>query len=465
MLNDLKVLVKQSLPYCPPEQLVAAFMAYEAGFGLISDGGSLGRWSYLGIHPDKQAYLGFDDAREAKDFLRGFIDMVHIDYDETLPPFSGGTLGLASFEFGSRLENLERRAFHFTGRAPWPDLSLMRFACVLAFDHHHETLTAIGRGADVAQAKVRLRLLVQAFEQAKGTACVKASDIALAEQMISDTSDAGFEAKISRLIRKIEAGELFQANLARHFYGRLLEKITPADVMTGLLRGGLVPYAGFWRSGGRVVVSHSPERFIGLSHNGRLETRPIKGTRPRGQTFKDDVAEAETLMNSAKDKAENLMIVDLMRHDLGKLSKTGSVKVEALQALETYPNVHHLVSTISGQIKDGLSAIDVLLATLPAGSISGAPKVAAIKVIHEMERARGPYCGSLFYIDAAGGMDSNVLIRTLAFEALEDGHWHYKVCGGAGITADSDPASERRECDTKLSLIRKVLLGDYHDTL
>lgn len=153
------------------------------------------------------------------------------------------------------------------------------------------------------------------------------------------------------------------------------------------------------------------------------------------------------------------MIVDLMRHDLSKVSEVGSVKVTALNALETYPSVHHLVSTVTAQLRPGHDAADVICATFPPGSISGAPKVQALKVIQELEAPRGPYCGSLMVIDADGGMDSSVLIRTLALEKDDGDVWHLRVCAGGGIVADSVPREERIETETKLKLIRSVLEG------
>ncbi|CAL4866133.1 Aminodeoxychorismate synthase component 1 [Asticcacaulis sp. MM231] len=229
--------------------------------------------------------------------------------------------------------------------------------------------------------------------------------------------------------------------------------------MSALQTSGAAPFGGFLNLGERCILSNSPERFIRLDSAGDLETRPIKGTRPRGKTPDEDTGFASELTLSEKDRAENLMIVDLMRHDLSRVAEVGSVRVTALHALETYPNVHHLVSTVTARLSPGKTAADVLCATFPPGSISGAPKVQAMKVIYEMEAARGPYCGSLFFIDANGAMDSNVLIRTLALERDDDQRWHVRACAGGGIVADSEPVSERIETQTKLSLIRSVMEG------
>jgi para-aminobenzoate synthetase component 1 len=274
-----------------------------------------------------------------------------------------------------------------------------------------------------------------------------------------ETPDGVHEDKVAALVRQIHAGDLFQANLARGWTGRLRADRSPGEVAAALHAHGAAPFGAMVNLGDRALVSNSPERFIRLDANGRLETRPIKGTRPRGKTPDEDAALADDLQASTKDRAENLMIVDLMRHDLSKVARTGSVAVPALNALESYANVHHLVSTVTARLAEGKTAADVLIATLPAGSISGAPKVQAMKVIHEMEPARGPYCGALFTIDAGGAMDSSVLIRTLAFERDEARRWHVRAAAGGGIVADSDPEAERIETETKLSLIRRVLEG------
>ena len=209
---------------------------------------------------------------------------------------------------------------------------------------------------------------------------------------------------------------------------------------------------------GRAVVSNSPERFIRIqAGTPRLaQTRPIKGTRPRGVDAPSDQAMAETLRASIKDRAENLMIVDLMRNDLARVCVPGTVRTPQLFEVETFTNVHHLVSTVVGELIAGLDAGEVLRATYPPGSISGAPKVQAMRVISQLEPPRGPYCGVLFWAGFDGGFDSSVLIRTVAL--VEDGEgWSFEVRAGAGIVADSDPASERLETEDKISAIRAAL--------
>ncbi|UDF03757.1 anthranilate synthase component I family protein [Asticcacaulis sp. AND118] len=451
-----------SLPFRPPEAFFGTLLTQAACAGFLSDGGKLGRWSWLCAGPETVDRFAFDDPRPVDAVLRQACDGARRDATVTTgdtsgerPPFTGGLIGLAAFELGLRLENLPLRPFRLGG-APWPELVLMSFATVLAFDLHERRLLALGRGPTADIARQRAETLA-----ARSTTATTAPPPAalMDAPLLSETPDAEFEAKVARLVAQIHAGDLFQANLARGWTGRLNAGITPDHVLRALDHAGASPFGAFVRFGDRAVVSNSPERFIRLGADGRMETRPIKGTRPRGSTSQDDTALGDELLTSAKDRAENLMIVDLMRHDLSKVAEVGSVRVEALNALESYPNVHHLVSTITAQLKPGHDAADVLLATFPPGSISGAPKVQAMKVIQALEAPRGPYCGSLFWVDASGAMDSNVLIRTAACERDADGRWRLRVAAGGGIVADSDPADERRETETKLSLLRRVLEG------
>ncbi len=203
-------------------------------------------------------------------------------------------------------------------------------------------------------------------------------------------------------------------------------------------------------------MSNSPERFVSAEADGRLETRPIKGTRPRGADAALDAAERQTLIDSDKDRAENLMIVDLMRNDLARVSTPGTVAAPQLFEVESFANVHHLVSTVTGRLAPGRSALDLLAAAFPPGSITGAPKVQAMKVISGLEPPRGPYCGSLFWAGFDGAFDSSVLIRTLAFERGADG-WRFEARAGAGIVADSDPVAERLETEAKIAALQKAL--------
>ena len=419
---------------------------------LLSDGGAYGRYSYLTALPDVMDAVAHDVEADVAGLLRAAC----AGGGEASSVFTGGVIGLAAFELGARLEGLRRRPFRIEGGAAWPELLLLRYPAVLVFDHAARSLTAYGRGPDAAAARAAMARLVALYEATPET---PPHDGAFLDgPLLSETPDDAHEDKVAALVRQIHAGDLFQANLARGWTGRLRRGLTPGDLAAALHARGPAPFGGYLRFGDRAVVSNSPERFVRLEADGAMETRPIKGTRPRGNTPAEDAALAAALAASAKDRAENLMIVDLMRHDVSRVADIGSVGVGALHALETYPNVHHLVSSVHGRLRAGLNAADLLLAALPAGSISGAPKVQAMKVIAGMEAPRGPYCGTLFALDAGGAMESNVLIRTLACELGPDG-WRLRAAAGGGIVADSDPLAERVETETKLSLIRAVLEG------
>jgi para-aminobenzoate synthetase component 1 len=200
------------------------------------------------------------------------------------------------------------------------------------------------------------------------------------------------------------------------------------------------PFAGYLDLGNFAIASASPERFV-LVQDGQVQTRPIKGTRPRGATPEQDRQRAEELLASAKDRAENVMIVDLLRNDLGRVCAYGSVRVEAVCRLESYPTVHHLVSEVVGTLRPGLGPVDLLRAAFPGGSVTGAPKVRAMEIIAELEpTARGPYCGSLGFLGFDGSMDTSILIRTFT---IGRGWIQFPV--GGGIVADSDPHAEYAE--------------------
>ena len=254
----------------------------------------------------------------------------------------------------------------------------------------------------------------------------------------SSFAPEGFRRAIRRAIDYVHAGDCFQANLAQRLLHRAHEE--PLALYDRLRRVNAAPFAGLLDMGGAWLLSASPERFV-QAGAGLVRTRPIKGTRPRGPTPEEDARRAEELLASAKDRAENVMIVDLLRNDLGRACAFGSVRVESLCRLESYPTVHHLVSEVSGRLRDGLGPVDLLRAAFPGGSVTGAPKVRAMQIIAELEpTARGPYCGSLGYLGFDGTMDTSILIRTFT----RSGGWLQFPAGG-GIVADSDPDSEYAE--------------------
>jgi para-aminobenzoate synthetase component 1 len=249
----------------------------------------------------------------------------------------------------------------------------------------------------------------------------------------------------------IHAGDIFQANLSQRFEAPLRE--TPWSLYRRLRSRNAAPFGAFLDFPEAVVLSASPERFLRVDTSGHVETRPIKGTRPRGTGPEHDAALGQALVESVKDRAENLMIVDLMRNDLSRVCRPGSVRVSELFALEHYATVHHLVSTVVGDLGPGLDALDLLRAAFPGGSITGAPKVRAMEVIAELEPSqRAVYCGAIGYWSVTGSLDTNIPIRT----AVVSGDRVYFSAGG-GIVADSDPEQEYQETlDKALGVIEAL---------
>jgi para-aminobenzoate synthetase component 1 len=256
--------------------------------------------------------------------------------------------------------------------------------------------------------------------------------------VLSNFSREAYLAAVERVIEYIRAGDIFQANLSQRLAAPAL--CTPLELYGRLRRRNPAPFAGYFAHGDWAVLSASPERFLRLEQ-GLVETRPIKGTRQRRPVPEADLFSRDELRESAKEQAENIMIVDLLRNDLSKVCRAGSIEVSQLCAVETYETVQHLVSEVRGELARGRDFWDLLQATFPGGSITGAPKVRAMEIITELEQvARGPYCGSLFWCGFDDDADSNILIRTF----LQKGGWvHFPV--GGGVVAASDPEAEYAE--------------------
>jgi para-aminobenzoate synthetase component 1 len=272
--------------------------------------------------------------------------------------------------------------------------------------------------------------------------------------LCSSFTHAGYLDAVSRVRDYIVAGDIFQANISQRLEAPLREP--PWALYRRLRARNPAPFAAYLDFGALTVMSASPERFVRLGTDRRVETRPIKGTRPRGVGPEHDGALGRALAESAKDRAENLMIVDLLRNDLSRVCVPGSVRVPELFALERYSTVHHLVSTVVGELAPDADAVDLLVSTFPGGSITGAPKLRAMEVIAEIEPSRrGVYCGGIGYLSVTGALDTSIVIRT--YLAL-DARVYFSV--GGGIVADSDPEEEYRETmDKARALIAALAEG------
>ncbi len=284
------------------------------------------------------------------------------------------------------------------------------------------------------------------------------------------TSAAHFADQVGQVRELIARGDLFQANLSACCEQVLAAPADPLALYGQLRRHCPAPFSGLAIAGGssaragggapagdggslEAVLSASPERFLQLSASGAVETRPIKGTRPRSSDPLADADAAADLVTNPKDRAENVMIVDLMRNDLGRVCQPGSIRVDQLVGLESYRQVHHLTSVVRGQLRPGLGPVDLLRASWPGGSITGAPKVRACQRLSELEPVpRGPYCGSLFRLGVDGSFDSNILIRSVMVKGQR-----LRVHAGCGIVADSDPAGEAEELGWKLQPLLEAL--------
>ena len=428
MIEPLASIETRVRPWRDPLSVATGLRHRDGALALLSDGGPLGRWSFVAAAPDWTGGEG------GLDLLRD-------------PALSRDVVGLLAYDAGARPA---------TGPRPcvWPDLMLARYPAMLAFDHRERTVTVTGRGVDAASA-------AEAADRAEAwlAGAVDApSPAPPARAVTAETPAEAYLDSVAEVVARIADGDLCQANIARAWSGELRPDADPFDVMLRLA-GRAAAYGAFWRLGERALVSNSPELFLIFAPQGRrIETRPIKGTRRRDPDPVRDAGLAAELQVSAKDRAENLMIVDLMRNDLSRVAEPGSVAVDRLFEIESHPTVHHLVSTVTGTARPDTDVADLLAATFPPGSITGAPKHQAMKVIAAHEPPRGPWCGSLFHIGGDGGLTASVLIRTASFERSE-GLWRFRTLAGAGIVADSDPASELAETEVKILALREALVG------
>ncbi|MFK8330789.1 aminodeoxychorismate synthase component I [Pseudomonas sp. BJa5] len=359
-------------------------------------------------------------------------------------PFAGGLIGYLSYDFGRRLEQLPSLAVDDLGLA---DANLGLYAWALISDHLLQR-THLLFHPSLAEAE-RQRLI--ALFEAPAPACE--AQFSLRAPMRGDISAEDYHLAFERVQQYIHAGDCYQINLTQRF--RAPCQGDPWHAYQALRQACPTPFSGFQLlTDGSALLSFSPERFIQVSQ-GQVETRPIKGTRPRSADPETDERNGAELLSSAKDRAENLMIVDLLRNDLGRTCEIGSVKVPELFSLESYPNVHHLVSSVTGRLAAGKDALDLIAGSFPGGSITGAPKIRAMQIIDELEPSRRAlYCGSLLYVDVRGEMDSSIAIRSLL---VKDG----QVCcwGGGAVVADSDWQAEYEESITKVKVLLETLQG------
>ena len=356
-------------------------------------------------------------------------------------PFLGGAIGFLSYELGGVLEDLAEPK---TAPFPW-DVALGLYDVIAAFDLKKCQAWVIATGfpeSEPTAQRQRAEARARKMSEMLGSEPLPAMRPPTETCWHHETSQEEYEAHVAAAVEATYAGDIYQANFSQRFLAEMPDDTVPFELYRRLRASSPAPFAAFINAdNGMKILSASPERFLRINPSGGVEARPIKGTRPRGQTAEEDLALAEELQLSAKDRAENLMIVDLLRNDLSHACRSGSISVPTLCGLETFPAVHHLVSVVTGTLRDGAASIDLLRAAFPGGSITGAPKIKAMEIIHTLETsARGPYCGTIAWLGFDGAMDSSIVIRTIVVNGQT-----MVVQAGGGIVAESDPAREYQE--------------------
>nr|WP_089122872.1 aminodeoxychorismate synthase component 1 [Vibrio algivorus] len=350
-------------------------------------------------------------------------------------PFIGGALGYFGYDLGRRIEQIPSLADH---DIPTADMAIGLYEWAFIIDHHLKQAYFVGQNIDQHQAwlESQQNLPNKAFS--------------LTSDWQSNMTKSSYIEKFNAIQEYLRSGDCYQINLAQRFSAQYQGSEWLA--YQALEESNHAPFSAFIRTDETTLISISPERFLELNQN-LIETKPIKGTRPRSKEVEQDNQLAEQLKNAEKDQAENLMIVDLLRNDIGRVAKPGSVTVPELFAIESFPAVHHLVSTIRAILDKDQCGNDLLRACFPGGSITGAPKIRAMEIIEELEpHRRNAYCGSIGYLSRCGRMDTNITIRTLV--AYQQ---HLYAWAGGGIVADSEAESEYQETLDKVSRILPTL--------
>jgi para-aminobenzoate synthetase component 1 len=473
-----------------PDPLEACARLADLGFLVLLDSAAdpehLGRYSFLAAGPFTavrskgaltQRLVDGRWTRVAEDPLehtRRLLAPYATEPVAGIPPFQGGAAGYLGYDWGAMLERIPRPRHDDLAI---PDVLLGLYDWVIAWDHPARRAWLVSTGmpeqgsARTDRAARRIAFVKQRLTNGKGETrngkrgsfarhvsrvpfpvsrfgCAPSYPVPDAPGVRSNFTRPGYLEAVARVIEYIRAGDIFQANLSQRLQASLVG--APFELYRRLRRRNPAPFAAFLDFGDVVVASSSPERFLRVHDGRRVETRPIKGTRPRGAGPEEDAALALALAESEKDRAENVMIVDLLRNDLSRVCRPGSVRVPELFALEHYATVHHLVSTVVGELAAEQGPVELVRAAFPGGSITGAPKVRAMQVIAELEPTeRGVYCGAIGYLSVTGALDTSIVIRTYL---VLDRDVYFQV--GGGIVADSDPEQEYRETlDKARSLI------------
>ncbi len=397
----------------------------------------LGKYSFLGCSPYKiirskgqtieveTFYGNYRYQGNVFDFIGEELKRFNIASDRHIPFLLGG-VGYFSYDLLHLLEDIPSKTVDDIG---FLDCHIAFYDTSIAFDHYE------GKGYVVSITENKVDEVIDLLRSQRS----KTPNPELrTPNFTSSFTKEGYIKAVQKAKEYIAAGDIYQVNLSQRFSTEI--DISPYDLYLRLREVSPAPFSAYLDFGKAAILSSSPERFLKI--DGKfIETRPIKGTRPRGKSTEEDERLKKELESSEKDRAEHIMIVDLERNDLGRVCKYGTVRVEENMTVESFAQVHHMVSSVTGELKEGVSLMDIIKATFPGGSITGAPKVRAMEIIEELEPIkRGVYTGSIGYIGFNGNMDLNIAIRTIC---VKDEKVHFSV--GGGIVADSDPDAEYQE--------------------
>ncbi len=358
-------------------------------------------------------------------------------------PFCGGLVGYMSYDLGRAIETLPSAAIKDDAL---PDMHFGLYSWAIIVDHLKQKTSFVATDLLAGQEQEKLLGLI-----AKASVQASQKPFQLLAPFKPDSSQDEYQHALQKIDEYIHAGDCYQVNFAQRFTAHYSGD--PWLAYIELRNSAPTPYAAYLETDSGAILSLSPERFLATTSTGEVLTQPIKGTRPRGKTSQEDSQLVQQLLNSEKDRAENVMIVDLLRNDLSKACELNSVNVPELFAIESYKNVHHLVSSVTGKLKQIETPISLLRHCFPGGSITGAPKIRAMEIIDELEHfRRSIYCGSIGYISLCGNMDTSITIRTLLLENQRATCW-----AGGGIVADSKIDEEFQETFDKVNNLLQTL--------
>ncbi|MFK7816201.1 MAG: aminodeoxychorismate synthase component I [Gammaproteobacteria bacterium] len=376
--------------------------------------------------------------------LKEYMQQNETAANELKLPFLGGAIGYFSYDLGRSLENIPNLS---ENDLDLPDLKVGIYSWALIVDHLKKKSVCVGDKNDLRTRREWNDLVSFITDK---SSIKKRKKFNVISEVVSNMSEAEYASSFAKIKSYIREGDCYQVNLAQRFNASV--QGDPWEAYQMLRSINPSPFSAYLNYEDIQILSNSPERFLSVRDR-VVETKPIKGTRPRSKNIDEDAALIQELINSKKDQAENVMIVDLLRNDISKNCSLGSVKVSKLFDIESYPNVHHMVSTITGKLRKNRSVIDLLRGSFPGGSITGAPKLRSMEIIEELEpHRRGIYCGSIGYISNDGNMDTNIAIRTI----LHKDKKMYFYAGG-GIVYDSDVHAEYQETFDKAAAMMRVL--------